>query len=171
MEKGVSLMIFVVVLLSISLLVYFAIESKNSSPKVDGQIPYSNVASGFFYELTPASLLDSKDEVFWEKNKLVKTQFFIESKFGQYEEAGNIYSYTLSNSEDCEKEFDKREYPVSNYFQTSNFNPGKYEIHKVRFCWIENVSPTEFECSTPEIGRPCLYSCQVSCVCTYAESN
>lgn len=170
MEKAVSMIIAFLVIIFVALGIYLTVESRGSISKTDGEIPYSNVASGFFYELTPASILDNKDEVFWEQNKLVKTQFFIESKFGQYEEAGNLYNYTLSNSEDCEKEFDKKGYFASEYLQTSNFNPSRYEVHSARFCWIENVSPLEFECTTgQEAGDPCLYSSRISCVCVYAQ--
>jgi hypothetical protein len=165
-EAGIVVLILVILIGGIGALVI--IEIKHPSSKTDGQIPYSNVASGFFYELTPPSILDNKDEQFWEENRLIKTQFFIDTKFGQYKESNNLYNYTLSNTEDCEKEFDKKNYPISNYYQTSNFNPSKQDLYPARFCWIESISPVKLDCTSQESNNPCLYSSRLSCVCVYA---
>lgn len=168
MEKAVQAVVIVLTVFMVGLLVYFALEARDSESYQDRRIPYSNVASGILYELTPPSLLYNQDIEFWSKNTLVKKQFYIDTKFGQSQENGNLFNYTISNSEDCEREFDKKNYPVQTYYQKAGIGTEKYNIYTARSCWIESVSPINLECEENNSEKPCLYSSKVSCVCVYA---
>ncbi len=168
MGKAVQIMVIISLIVLAGALVYFIIESRESKEYDDKRIPYSHVSTGVLAEMTPPSLLYNQDIEFWSKNKLVKKQFDIETKFGQKEEAGNLFNYIVSSSEDCEREFDRANYPVQNYYQKAGIGTEKYNVHPARTCWIERVSPIKSECKEPSEGKPCLYSSKVNCVCIYA---
>jgi len=168
MEKAVQAVVIVLTIFMVGLLVYFALEARTSENYEDRRVPYSNVASGVLSEITPPSLLYNQDIEFWSKNALVKKQFYIETKFGQQQESGNLFNYTISSSEDCEREFDKKNYPVQSYYQKAGIGTEKYNVYTARTCWIESISPTKSECEAGNSQGPCLYSSRVSCVCVYA---
>ncbi len=168
MEKAVQAVIIVLTVFMVGLLVYFALEARTSENYEDRRVPYSHVSTGVLSELTPASLLYNQDIEFWSKNTLVKKQFYLDTKFGQTKESGNTFNYTISDSEDCEREFDKGNYPVQVYYQKAGIGTEKYNIYTARSCWIESVSPIKMECEQANENAPCLYSSKVSCVCLYA---
>jgi len=164
-------LILVLLVFILGLVVYFAIETKNSSSYSDGKVPYSNLAPGLLYEMTPQSILDNNDLIFWSENKLAKKQFYIETKFGQSKGDNNLFNYTISDAEDCEREFDKKNYVIPIYYQKTGIGPEKYNMYPARSCWIENIAPINLECLSSGTEETCLYSCKVSCVCIYATEN
>lgn len=168
MEKGAGVLMIVLTILMVGILLYFVIESKSTESFSDGRVPYSNIAPGFFYELTPQSILDNKDIEFWSKNKIVKKQFFMDTKFGQTKENNNLFNYTLSDAEDCEKEFDKKNYSIPMYYQATSLGSDKYNLYTARSCWIESVTPIKLECKGEGTNQSCLYNSKVSCICLYA---
>jgi len=69
-----------------------------------------------------------------------------------------------SSSIECEKEFDSRDYPVSNYKIFSSEYPA-------RFCYLRTVWADKFELCIDEDGDgsiPCHYLTTIECSCYYA---
>ncbi len=169
MEKGVQWLLIVLSLLAVGLLIYFAIDSRHTDFYEERNVPYSNVAGGILYDLTPPSLLYNQDIEFWSKNTLIKKQFYIETKFGQTGDGINQFNYSISGKEDCEREFDKKNYHVQTYYQKSGIGTtDKYNVYTVRTCWIDSITPIKLECESGSSDKPCLYNSRVSCICVYA---
>ena len=168
MEKGVVALVLIFALFSTGVVVLVLTESKNSDSDYRGKVPYSNIGPGLFYSLTPQSILDENDIKFWSKNRIVEKRFTIDTKFGQDKEQDNLFNYTISSSGDCEREFDKKNYTVSVYYQSAGIGPDRYNVYTVRKCLIESVTPTKLECTGEAENQKCLYSSKVDCVCYYA---
>lgn len=167
MEKGVIALILVF-LVFLTGMVFFVIQSKDEAPSYsEREVPYLNIGSGLISEMTPQSIFDNKDVEFWSQNMLIKKQFFIETKFGQSKDNNLIFNYSISSSEDCEKEFDKKNYTVATYIQTVNIGPERYELHPAKACLLDSISPLKLECLGSGQNQSCLYVSKVSCVCFY----